>query len=367
MVEPGLLFVSDDPETFVGRGKLFAANLPTDGRVARILFDHVNMAPTRMRVIVMIANKGKVPGRIAFAGIAAGPPDGAPAAKPNDAFRNGMHVGHLATVGFLKARLVTPGGSIDVPLLGDTPLVLASVELQPGAATPVKMDGHCVAGIFNFLSVGNIPCELRVMACNVDEDETVWDSLPPAENQRMEENEKARQADPNVEKLEFRSGIFDIRGREGFDNPENEITFDGAIAQLGEAKYPRAAGFPQFDGSAYKGEYGVIKHFWCDLGGAAQGRLSQEARGKGNATASYLMNGQLLESSQFGPGKAYSVGNVTAGDDGIARIVTMAEINSTLPVNLGVTNGTTKLGSVSITRSRAVIAQGAPPRSAPVA
>jgi hypothetical protein len=367
MIDPTLLYVSDDPETFVGRGKLFFADLPADGRVARILFDHVNGAATPMRVIAMIANKASVPNKIALAGVSVGPPGTPSPVGPNDPFRNGMHVGHLATAGFLKARLVVPGGSIDLLELRDQPHLLASFVLDPGAKAPTKMDGQCAAGIWNFLSISGLPCEFRVMACDVGEDATAWDTLQPAENKRMEENEKAREADPNVPRLDFRSGIFDISGREGFDNAENEITLDGSPGKLGDATYPRAANFPQFDGSAYKGEYGVIKHFWCEMGDAANGRLTQEARGNGSATASYLTNDELLESGQFGRGRVFSVADVSPGEDGVARVVTMAEINSTLPVNLGITRNAANLATVSITRSPALIAQGAPPRSAPVA
>lgn|GEM_PF-6627830 len=307
MDDPSLLFVSDDPEKFTARGRLFQAALPHDDRVARILFDHVNNATGPMRVIVAIANTGGAGGTFAIAGFDAGPGRGIDG-------RNGLQVGHVATSGFLRARLLAPGGSItEHTLAPGASYVVSSRVLQPFSATP-KKDGECTAGIYDFFALdGGTTYELRTMAVDPAANETAWDALRPAANP-----EPAN-----------RSGVFDIAGA----GAEQTIGF-GATAKFGDKQYARV---PEFDSSGqkpYEGEYGVLQRFTCEIGDTERAFLYQFTGAPG-ATASYIVDGRtLLGSHQFLPGQPPDkVVELTAPS---TSILTMAEINSSLPVSLKV-------------------------------
>ena len=327
MDDASLLYVSDDPEKFTGNGRLFQATLPNDDRVARILFDHVNNSTGPMRVIVAIANTGDAAGTFAIAGFDAGP-------RPGVDGRNGLQVGHVATSGFLKARLLTPGGSItERALAPGASFVLSSRVLRPFSAKP-KKDGECTAGIYDFLALDDgTTYELRAMAVDPSGDETVWDELTPAANPIPA----------------HRSEVFDISG----SGAETSIGF-GAKALFGNKKYQRV---PEFDSSGqkpYEGEYGVIRRFRCEPGDA-EGAFLYQSTGAPGATASYVVDGKtLLGSHQFLPGqRPDKVVELTAPS---TSIVTMAEINSSLPVTLKVGADDTTVADVGSPGAKVFVA-----------
>jgi hypothetical protein len=325
--DASLLYVSDDPEKFTGHGRLFQATLPNDDRVARILFDHVNNGTGPMRVIVAIANTGEAAGNFAIAGFDAGPGPGVDG-------RNGMQVGHVATSGFLKARLLTPGGGItEHTIAAGESYVISSRVLQPFSIAP-KKDGECTAGIYDFLVLdGGTTYELRTMAVDPSNNETAWDALPAAANPIPA----------------HRSGVFDISGA----GAEESIGF-GAQTKFGDKHYDRV---PEFDSSGqkpYGGEYGVIRRFTCDLGGEQSAFLYQFTGAPG-ATASYVVDEQtLLGSHQFLPGQPPDkVVELTAPS---TSIITMAEINSSLPVTLKVGADDTALADIGSPGAKVFVA-----------
>ncbi len=169
MQPPKLLYVSDDPEKFVGHGRLFSAKLPADGSTARVLFDHLNLAAAPMGVIVALANVGPNAATVATSGACAGPGDAQLAGGGSIDAHNGMEVGHTATAGFMKKRYLSGDGGITQTTLAPNgaPLVLCSRVLAPPPAGQQKANGECVAGIFDvYVETGGADVELRVMACD---------------------------------------------------------------------------------------------------------------------------------------------------------------------------------------------------------
>lgn len=318
MNDPSFLYVSDDPEKFSGQGKLFSAALPSDETVARILFDHVNESGRPMQVIVAIANTGNAPGRVAVAGCDAGP-------GPGIDGRNGMLVGHVATIGFLRARVLTNGGSIAEFALAPSQFKVINTPrtLQTATANP-KRDGECTAGIYDFLALEpGTTYEVRVMACDPGRDASIWNDplFQPAVNPQPA----------------HRSGVFNIENA----GKEKTIAF-GATASFGDVHYNRVPEFdPTTDTNQYKGEYGVTKRFTCTLG-TANSAFLYESTGSTGATASYIIGETLLSSHQFLPTpdpkdpskkQKHRVAELTAPS---TAVLTMADINSSLPVDLTV-------------------------------
>jgi hypothetical protein len=327
------LYVSDDPETFKTHGKLFHAKLPDRGTVARILFDHVNgtsvppgATGAAMRVIVAIVNTGRDAAGIAIRGN-----DVEPSA-------NGMDVGHRATMEYLKAHEIDPGAGLALfTVEGGDAHVLSDHVLQPGApgagGHPGRT-GDCTAGIFDFESqVAGAEFELRIIACDPSSDLSSFDDLPDLPTDGKQ-----------------RRGIFDITGTA----IPSAIAYGGGPVTIGPEHqfYPHVPG-DAYDGPGHTGEYGVLKRFRCDVSGPQTGRLAQSARGAGNATATYVIEGELLQSHQFAPNPFLEVTtfDVAAGRRRTVSVVTMAEINSTLPVQLSMGPTTTQIAQAPIFRA----------------
>lgn len=292
MAEPSLLYVSDDPERFGRHGRLFHAAFPTDGSPIRFLFDHVNGAAAPMRVMAGIYNGGGSAAQVTVLGACAGPDP------------NGMNVGHLTTLRFITAHETlgaTAASLHSIPPSGT--FALADYVLQPGA---------CIAGLFDLQSLAGSTCEVRVVACDPSHDQmNVFDLLPEAPTDGKD-----------------RRGIFDISGL----SDVVDLDYAGATvgAAIGDRSCPRAPS-DTYGGIPYAGEYGVLRRF--AIAAQLDGYLYQSARG-GSATATYCVNGSLLGSHQIPAGPRSKVCAVGAGQT--VAVVTMAEINSTYPLDLSV-------------------------------
>ena len=301
------LYVSDDPETFKAHAQLFQAALPADGTVARILFDHVNgtaiVGPgVPMRLIAAIVNTNDTAGTIDVLGAKAGPN------------ANGMAAGHTATKQFLQAHEIDQNvESHAVAAGGNVPL--GDFVLQAGAAGKT---GDCATGIFDVqCHAGNARYEVRVMACDPSSGLDKFGSVPKVDSDGK-----------------FRRGVFDISGTATVQT----IEFGGAPVTIGPQHqfYPHVSG-DTYPGPGHTGEYGVLKRFRCDMTGPQQARLAQSARGAGNATATYLIDDELVESHQFSPNPFLRVKSFDVPDVGApVNVVTMAEINSTLPIQCAI-------------------------------
>jgi hypothetical protein len=293
MNDAARLYVSDCPERFTSHGRLFHAPLPTDGNVARLLFDHVNGTSTAMRVIAGIVNTDGTLGSVQVAGGTAGP-DG-----------NFMEAGHMATMRYIQGanRAAPTVTAITV----DGSAVLFDEVLAPA---------QCVAGILDIdCGATGTAYDLRVIACDPGRSIDAFDALPEA---------------PDDGKS--RRGIFDIGGAsqtQAVLYPGTPVTFE-----IGSAVFARAESDP-YAGPPHKGEYGVLRRFDCTLLSVGSAWLYQSARA-GAATATYLVNSTLLASHSIpaGPRSKVSDFQLTAGQPHGITIVTMAEINSSYPLEL---------------------------------
>ncbi|GAC1613688.1 MAG: hypothetical protein NVS4B13_08600 [Candidatus Elarobacter sp.] len=326
--DAALIYVSDDPETFTGHGRLFTARLPPAGTTARILFDHVNGSTVALRLLVVVAKLDDGNGTVEIAGVDAG------AADAHIDAHNGMLVGHVATMNFLKARLLAPGGGASTVAVDATaPHVLSSRVMQPPARGNAKNVGECVAGIFDFSALDEGEYELRVMACDPRRAADAWDELEAAANPHPA----------------HRSGVFAIPA----DEEPTTIAF-GHGAKFGDKLYPRAEQFDPSNDPPFKGEYGVIKRFACELAAGRDGWLYQSTGAPG-ATATYIVDGRhVLTSSRFLPKQKPD--KVLRLRPGSTAVVTMAEINSALPVNLSTGPDDPSLANAGSPKSKITVA-----------
>ncbi|MGP8100680.1 MAG: hypothetical protein ACLQHL_07955 [Candidatus Cybelea sp.] len=293
MDDASLLYVSDCPESFTAHGRLFYAPLAADGNVIRLLFDHVNRTTSSMRVMVGVFNTDGTASSIVVRG-GSGGPDG-----------NFMGVGHTATEQYVAAVAQNSITSIAVPANGYASIFDATLA-------PLQ----CVAGIYD-IDCGNsgVAYEVRVIACNPVSGFDSFDVLPEA---------------PDDGKS--RRGVFDITN----SAQPQPIAYSGAATPfaIGALTFPRAPIDP-YAGPQHQGEYGVLCRFDCTLQGTGAVWLYQSARG-GAATATYLVNGTLLASHSIpaGPRSKVASFQLVAGQPQSVQIVTVAEINSSYPLQL---------------------------------
>jgi hypothetical protein len=117
------------------------------------------------------------------------------------------------------------------------------------------------------------------------------------------------------------------------------VAYPGTAApfEIGALTFSRAAIDPYGGpgGPQHEGEYGVLCRFDCTLQGAGAIWLYQSARG-GDATATYLVNDTLLASHSIPPGPRSKVASfqLVEGQPQDVQIVTMAEVNSSYPLQL---------------------------------
>lgn len=255
--------------------------------------DHVNGTGTAMRVIAGLVNTDGTSGSIRIAGGTAGP----------DA--NFMEVGHMATIRYIQAANQNQPTIVAIPANGNA--VLFDEVLLPN---------QCVACILDIDCANNgIAYEVRVIACDPSSTLAAFDALPEA-------------ADDG----KSRRGIFDINGA----GQAQSVLYPGTPAsfEIGSATYSRAASDP-YGGPPHKGEYGVLRRFNCTLLSSQDAWLYQSARA-GAATATYLIDGIVLASHSIpvGPRSKVLAFQLTAGQPQDVMIVTMAEINSSYPLQL---------------------------------
>jgi hypothetical protein len=256
MNQATLLYVSDDPEPFTQHGRLFHAQLPSDGRVARILFDHVNAMATPMRLVAAIVNTGGAPASIDVSGGSGGPDT------------NGMEAGHAATQRFFQARYSANGG-------------VSTHTVPPGGAyqiaNAVLKPNECCTGLYDVDPHGSDGLEVRVIACDPSHpDISAYDVLPEAPMTVHE-----------------RRGVYVIPGA-----AEQVLDYDGATVTfpIGNLTYPRDQQLdPVPHAGPLKGEYGVLKRIVCNVRNGGGAAMYQTPRA-GAATGTYYLDSKVLAS-----------------------------------------------------------------------
>ena len=334
MNDPSLLYVSDDPEFFPDHGVLFRAPLKGRGTVARLLFDHVNSTTAPMRVLVGIANLSSSDGTVDVLGATAGP------FAAHGALDTFTHVGHLATIGFLRAHQLGHGGGVATRTIrgnGET-LVLTNFPPLPAGGDPrpgSKRGVACVAGIFDIGVRDDNAYEVRVLACGPQHGMEVFNSI----------------GDSNPDGF-FRRGVFAIPPAAG---APQQVEIDGGAVRIGDDKiasevYQRAKTDPyrtlpnkkRNPRPGHTGEFGILKRLVFTIPAGEAVRLTQSFRG-GSATGSYVIDGALvLESDLVRDNAVNDVVLLAAPDekDRPVEVATMTDINSMEPVSLAVVSDT---------------------------
>lgn len=140
IVDPGVLLVSNRPETITGNGLLFQETL-APGTSARLLYHHMNGSPAQARVLkITLTNPGTTRARVHYLSGLAGP-----SSDP-------VLIGSTSTARFLDALASARGYVIEVPARGATtftasalaPLALVSglMQLQVIDGGPVDLTVH---------------------------------------------------------------------------------------------------------------------------------------------------------------------------------------------------------------------------------
>lgn len=329
MDDPAVLYVSDDPEGVRAISAiLFHGVLPDNGDVARILIDHDNRTPlddktpagVDIRVIAWIVNRGPAAGTIDIARSVA------------TKSRSGIAVGHATTSQFLRMRESSAGGGVaSFALAKDAPEKLIDVVLKPGVRAPavpgkpvvLAVDGECITGLFDVQcdAIGNA-YEIRVIACDPSQDLGMFDTLGNAPGDGKQ-----------------RSGVFAIAGAGAAAKVAfGEVPLVGVPVSIGRVTHPRTA-VPKSAGPPYEGEFGITKRFTCAIQGGDTGRTAMiaERAGGGGAMASYMIDGKLFASQRIGPADEFvKVTTIAVGahQSRTVSIATIAEINSTMPIDI---------------------------------
>jgi hypothetical protein len=188
-------------------------------------------------------------------------------------------------------------------------------EIPPGGtytlADYVLQSGDCVAGTFDLQCSAGLSCEVRAIACDSSHNQmSVYDLLPDAPSDGRD-----------------RRGIFDITGM----SDVVDLSYSGTSASdaIGSRSCPRAATDP-YGGPPYAGEYGILRTFDI-IAQTTDAYVYQSAHG-GSATATYFVNSTLWASHQIPAGERSKICEVGAGQS--VSLVTMAEINSSYPLDL---------------------------------
>ncbi len=304
--QASVLYYSDDPETLT---------TPAGGQREGVLFDFDIIAAKRQRFLFYHVNGDRAPRYVAVR--LYNTTDSAAELKYIASLPAGsaayMHVGHASTSGFVRALAQGDWRTVQSP--PDQNVVLASVDLAQEALA---------AGLFEFELPQGTALRCSVIACDTLDD-------------------VARVA---------RSGAtfaLDSKGRRGkFDistNPSITLnhTVGGAMAHTAignrdwQNQEPQPNGTP---GIALKGEYGVFTtlSIQIDNPGPDEARVAlYESAHGGDSTATYLIDGRLVESDRMisttsPPRYKVWIYTVAPSSSVTSTVLTMPDSGSSSPV-----------------------------------
>ncbi len=292
-ISPNSLMVSDYPERLTENGTLFTADLRYD-EPSRFLYFHYNPGgqPDR-RIVLRAANLSSEPSIVQFISGQGGPSS------------NEMEAGHSATRRFLVNVVQNQGRLITIP--GKSSINLVAQPLPARAIV-------CNLLQLRVLSGGNV--HLTLFAQNAAEDPNA--ALGTAD--LLEAAHKhARGIYPIAE--------FHFAAQWRVDQEYLELP-------IGQLPLPN-----HLVGQALAGDYGVLQSFVVTLENPLSTptavALYENPRG-GRATATYLIDGVLVQSHQVPPYSRYKVRQYVVPARGFVRvtIVTMPEAGSSLPLKL---------------------------------
>jgi hypothetical protein len=291
-ISPDSLMVSDYPERLAENGTLFRANLRQE-QPSRFLYFHYNPPgqPDR-RIVLRVQNLSPEPAIVQMISGRGGPSS------------NEMEVGHSATVRFLVNILQNEGRLITLDAKSTTNVV--TQDLPAGTIV-------CNLLQLRVLSGGNVALTL------VAQDAAGDPSSPGSDELLTGTHIHAR-------------GIYPIA--EFHFATQWRVDSDYLELPIGQLPLPN-----DLKGQALSGDYGVLQSFVVNvqnpLSSPQRVAIYENPRG-GHATASYIIDGVLVQSHQTPPFSRYKVRQYVIPAHGFVRvtIVTMPEAGSSLPLRL---------------------------------
>jgi hypothetical protein len=292
-ISPNSLMVSDYPERLTENGILFSSDLDRDAP-SRFLYFHYNPPGQPDRRIVLVAeNTSNEPATVQFISGRGGPSN------------NEMQVGHDATKEFLVDAVQNQGRLITIP--GSTSMPIAQQDLPAGSIAANLLQLRILEG-------GNI--HLTLVAQNATDDP----------------NDALTTGKLLMSTVRHARGIYTIP--EFHYASQWDVTGEYLELPIGQIPLPNT-----LKGEALAGDYGVLQSFVVNV----QNPLStpqaiaiyENPRG-GRATATYLIDGVLIQSHQTPPFSRYKVRQYVVPAKGFVRItiVTMPEAGSSYPLRL---------------------------------
>ncbi len=292
-ISPNSLMVSDYPERLTENGTLFTADLRYE-QPSRFLYFHYNPPgqPDR-RIVLRAENLSREPSIVQFISGRGGP-------SPNE-----MEVGHSAAKRFLVNVVQNQGQLLTIG--ANTSLNVVTQDLPAGSVV-------CNLLQLRVLSGGNV--HLTLLAQNAAEDP----SAAVGDAALLESVHKHAR------------GIYPIA--EFHFATQWKVNEDYLELLVGQLPLPN-----HLLGQALSGDYGVLQSFVVNLENPLSTPQSiaiyENPRG-GRSTATYLIDGVLVQSHQVPPYSRYKVRQYVVPSHGFVRvtIVTMPEAGSSLPLRL---------------------------------
>jgi len=292
-ISPNSLMVSDYPETLVENGVLFTADLHRDAP-SRFLYFHYNPPGQADRRIVLRAqNASAAPAVLQFISGSAGPGS------------NEMEVGHTATQRFLRRLAQNEGTLVNVP--GNATINLVE------QAMPAK---SIVSNILQLRVLNGAPVHLTLLA----QDATESPEAPLANEDLL------------MSTIHHARGVYEVP--EFYRETLWNTTDPYLELPIGQLPLPNI-----LHGEALSGDYGVQQSFQVKIQNPTRSpqaiAIYENPRG-GRATATFLIDGLLVQSHGVPPFSRYKVRQYTVPAKGYIRvsIETMPEAGSSYPLRL---------------------------------
>lgn len=293
-ISPDSLMVSDYPERLEENGSLFAADLRSE-QPSRFLYFHYNPPgqPAR-RIVLRVDNRSPEPASVQLISGRGGPTS------------NEMEAGHVATRAFLIDVVQNQGRLIAIP--GNTSLNIATQEMPPGTIVCNLLQLRVLSG-----SAG---VHITLFAQPTDADP----AAAPDAGELLEATHKHAR------------GIYPIP--EFYYATQWNVNADYLEVPIGQIPLPN-----DLQGQALSGDYGVLQSFVVTVHNPLSTPQSiaiyENPRG-GRATATYLIDGTLVQSHQVTAFSRYKVRQYVVPARGFVRvtIVTMPEAGSSYPLRL---------------------------------
>jgi hypothetical protein len=292
-ISPDSLMVSDYPERLEENGVLFSADLQVE-TPSRFLYFHYNPpAQPDRRIVLRADNASSEPTIVQFISGRGGP-------LPNE-----MEAGHTSTKAFLINVVQNQGRLITIP--ANTSINIAEQDLPAG---------NIVCNLLQLRVLSGSKVHLTLFAQNALEDPNV--------------------ALANLDLLQathkHARGIYSIP--EFYYATQWNVTSDYLELPIGQIPLPN-----RLQGEALAGDYGVLQSFTVNVQNPTSSpqsiALYENPRG-GRATATYLIDGTLVQSHQVPAYSRYKVRQYVVPARGFVRvtIVTMPEAGSSYPLKL---------------------------------